>query len=78
MNRFMRPEALWYAVTTSCSGTSTKLASGAMIGIATVASPDDDGIRNDSGRKSSEHHDRERRLADVAERALDTSAGRCR
>ena len=78
MNRFIRPEALWYAVTTSSSGTSTKPASGAMIGIATVASPDDDGIRNDSGRKSSEHHDRERRLADVAQRAARPSAAPCR
>ena len=33
-------------------GTSTKLAKGAMIGIATVARPDDDGIRNDSGKNS--------------------------
>ena len=38
--------------------------------MATVASPDEDGIRKDSGRKSEKHHDRERRLARVAERAL--------
>ncbi len=43
---------VWYAVTTSSGGTFAKLASGAMIGMATVASPDDDGIRNDSGRNS--------------------------
>src|SRR6187401_1599716 len=50
VTRFTRPFALWYAVTTSWAGTSAKLASGAMIGIATVARPDDDGMRNDSGR----------------------------
>src|SRR5262245_55122040 len=37
MNRFISPDALWYAVTTRLAGTSTKLASGAMIGMATVA-----------------------------------------
>src|SRR3954462_8513559 len=52
MNRFMIPLALWYAVTTSSAGTFANEASGAMIGIATVARPDDDGIRNDRGRKS--------------------------
>ena len=52
VTRFTSPLAVWYAVTTSCGGTSAKLASGAMIGIATVARPDDDGIRNDSGRNS--------------------------
>src|SRR3954468_7793697 len=50
VTRFNRPLADWYAVTTRYEGTSAKLASGAMIGIATVASPDDDGMRNDSGR----------------------------
>ena len=52
MNRFISPEALWYAVTTSDSGTSTKPASGAMIGMATVASPDDDGIRNEAAGRA--------------------------
>ena len=51
MTRLSSPLADWYAVTTSWAGTSAKLASGAMIGIATVARPDDDGIRNESGRK---------------------------
>ena len=78
MKRFMIPEALWNAVTTSSAGTSAKSASGLMIGIATVARPDEDGIRNDSGRNSSEHHDREAGLADVAERLLGPVAGRCR
>ena len=41
-----------------------------MIGIATVASPDDEGIRNDSGRNSRYIDDGERGLADVAERLL--------
>src|SRR4029450_5210052 len=50
MNRFMSPEALWYAVTTRSLGTPTKSASGAMIGIGTGAGPGEDGIRNDSGR----------------------------
>ena len=52
MKRFMIPEALWNAVTTSSGGTSAKPASGLMIGIATVARPDEEGIRNDSGRNS--------------------------
>ena len=52
MNRFIRPDALWNAVTIRFASTLTKAASGAMIGIDTVARPDEDGIRNDSGRKS--------------------------
>ena len=70
MNRFISPFALWYAVTTRRSGTSTNPASGAMIGIATVASPDDDGIRNDSGRNSTYMTIGEGRLADITERHL--------
>src|SRR4026208_2325632 len=50
--RLRRPLADWYAVTTSCAGTSAKLASGAMIGIATVARPDEEGMRKDNGRNS--------------------------
>ena len=41
-----------------------------MIGIATVARPDDDGIRNDSGRNSRNITIGEGGLADVAERLL--------
>lgn len=52
MNRFISPEALWKAVTAMSAGTPTKPASGAMIGMATVAKPDDEGMRNDSGRNS--------------------------
>ena len=70
MKRFMMPEALWNAVTTSSAGTSAKLASGLMIGIATVARPDEDGIRNDSGRNSRNITIGEAGLADVAERLL--------
>ena len=36
-------------VTTRYDGTSAKLASGAMIGMATVARPDDEGMRNEMG-----------------------------
>ena len=50
VNRLSNPEADCYAVTTKLDGTPAKLASGAMIGIVTVANPDDDGIRNDNGR----------------------------
>ncbi len=50
--RLISPLPVWYAVTTRNSGTPAKPASGAMIGMATVARPDDEGMRNDSGRKS--------------------------
>src|SRR6185295_20159882 len=50
VTRFTRPLAAWYAVTTSSDGTFAKLASGAMIGMATVARPEDDGIRKERGR----------------------------
>src|SRR4051794_31948712 len=50
VTRFSRPDALWYAVTTRLRLAPAKSARGAMIGMATVARPDDDGIRNDSGR----------------------------
>ena len=52
MKRFMIPEALWYAVTTRSDGTPANDANGLMIGIATVARPEEEGIRNDSGRNS--------------------------
>ena len=44
-----------------------------MIGIATVASPDEEGIRNDSGRNSDEHQVDERDAAEVAHRLLGRS-----
>src|SRR4051812_18812273 len=50
LTRLTSPLADWYAVTIAAGATFAKLASGAMIGIATVARPDDDGMRNDSGR----------------------------
>lgn len=49
---FNRPEALWYAVTTRLRSAPPTSASGTMIGMATVAKPDDEGIRKDNGRKS--------------------------
>jgi hypothetical protein len=48
--KFRNPDALWYAVTTRLRSPPAKWARGDMMGIATVASPDDDGIRNDTGR----------------------------
>ena len=57
-------------MTTSSAGTPAKSASGLMIGIATVARPDEDGIRNDSGRNSANITIDEAGLADVAERLL--------
>src|SRR3954452_8998167 len=50
VTRFNRPDALGWAVPTRLRLAPAKSASGAMIGIATVASPDDEGIKNDSGR----------------------------
>src|SRR6476659_9111809 len=50
VTRLIRPLADWYAVTTSARGTPAKSASGAMIGMLTVARPEDDGMRNDRGR----------------------------
>ena len=78
VTRFSRPDALWYAVTTRLRSAPAKSASGAMIGMATVARPDDDGIRNDSGRNSrymtiGERRPRRRRRAPAR-----PSAARCR
>ena len=49
-----------------------------MIGIATVASPDDDGIRNDSGRNRRNMTMQERDAARAPEGALDPVQHRVR
>jgi hypothetical protein len=49
VNRFTQPDADWYAVTTIARLTPAKSPRGAMIGIARVAWPDDEGTRNASG-----------------------------
>ena len=64
MNKFINPEALWYAVTTRLAGTSTNPAKGAMIGIATVANPDVEGIKNER-EKQQVHHDGKRGLTNT-------------
>src|SRR5215469_3127155 len=49
VNRFIQPDADWKAVTTIDRLTPAKSPSGAMIGIASVACPEEDGTRNASG-----------------------------
>ena len=49
VTRFTSPFADWYAVTTSVVGTPAKWASGAMIGIDTVASPELEGSGTRAG-----------------------------
>src|SRR6516165_5723648 len=49
VNRFIHPDADWYAVTTIARLTPAKSPSGAMIGIASVACPEEDGTKNASG-----------------------------
>ena len=49
VKRFTQPDADWYAVTTIARLTPAKSPSGAMIGIARVACPEDEGTRNASG-----------------------------
>src|SRR5215813_10419624 len=50
VTRFTRPDADWYAVTTTERATPAKSASGARIGMTSAACPEDDGTRNAIGR----------------------------
>ena len=77
VTRLSRPEALWKAVTTRLGLTPAKSARGAMIGIATVANPDDEGMRNDSGRNS-RYITTAKAASPTSPRASRPSAGRCR
>ena len=52
VTRFTMPEADWYAVTTRSLCTWAKSASGAIIGMVSTASPEEEGTRKDSKTSS--------------------------